>query len=443
MSSTIKFIVLRGNMIPKKISLWDSVTLNAITTDKFKTGVISMTLHLPLTPKNAAHNMLISGVMRRGTEKFKNAAALNRALDELYATTVEFKSSRCGKNCLLTLSAEMLDNAFIPDGTDVLDGTAHILSQMLLCPLKENGVFTDEAVSKEKTNLIDSIKAETNNPRAYASSRCLELMHRDDPDFPTFESMLADVSGASASTLYGYYQQLLCDSSLNIYYVGSESSERVAEVIKHHFSEFHGKKMPPTPISAEKFLGSIERTEPMAVLQGKLSMGFRTGICANEKKYFAAVVFNEIFGGTPASKLFMNVREKMSLCYYCASRYDSYTGNLTVAAGINVCDREKTYNAILEQLDQIRNGNISDTEMAAAKEAIAHSFRQIYDYPLDLISFYSNKAIFDIEASPEEYGKLFNDVTKEDVVNVAKDVKLDSVFFLEGTLEGEEDVCDE
>ena len=153
--------------------------------------------------------------------------------------------------------------------------------------------------------------------------------------------------------------------------------------------------------------------------------------------YFAASLFNEILGGSPASKLFMNVRERMSLCYSCGSRYDSYTGNLTVSAGINVSDRELAYGAILEQIEDIKNRKVSDAELNAAKRSVAHSLRQIYDYPSDLISFHANKAIFGIETTPEEFAEHYAKVTLDEIVAVANKIKLDSVFFLEGTLEND------
>ena len=432
-------------MTPINIDLWDSVSLSATQTDKFKTGMLSLSLSLPISKKNLAHNMLLSGVMRRGTQKYRNASELNRALDELYAATVEYKSSRCGKNCLLTLAAEMLDNAFVTDGTDVLDGVLDVLSECLLRPLTENGVFTSDAVEKEKTHVTDAIKAEINNPRAYAADRCAELMHRNDSDFSTLEDMLSDISNATPASLFEYYTELLRSSRMRIYYVGSEEPSKVGELIKKHFADFNGKGSQVIGLSAEPFISTVEKTEPMAVSQGKLSMGFRVGVCAGSDKYFEAAMFNELLGGSPASKLFMNVRERMSLCYYCASRYDSFMGNLTVSAGINVCDRERAYNAILAQLDDIKNGKISDEELTAAKKAVAHSFRQLFDYPSELIAFYSNKALFGIEATPEGYAKRFDEVTKEEIINIAKNVKLDSVFFLEGTLESDasEDDADE
>ena len=426
-------------MTPVKTTLWDSVSLTSIQTNKFKTGMLSLSLNLPLTKSNSAHNTLISGVMRRGTEKFENAAALNRALDELYAATVEFKSSRCGKRCVLTLSAEMLDNAYVADGVDVLDGVSEILSEMLLHPKTENGIFTEDAVKKEKANVIDAIKAEINNPRAYAADRCSELLHRSDSDFATLEDMLCEVENTNPSSLYDYYKRLLRYSSLSVYYVGSESTERVCEIIKQRFGDFRGNCADIPTLCVEPYADKVERTEKMAVSQGKLCLGFRTGVSASDKEYFATALFNEILGGSPASKLFMNVREKMSLCYYCASRYDSFMGNVTVSAGINVSDRELTFTAILKQLDDIKNGKISDEELTAAKKAIAHSFKQIYDYPFELVAFYRNKELFGIKATPEGYAERFASVSREEIVAAANKVKLDSVFFLEGTLEGSDE----
>ena len=426
-------------MTPNKVKLWDSVSLTSIQTSKFKTGMLSLSLCLPLSKRNSAHNSLISGVMRRGTEKYKNAAELNRALDELYAATVEFKSSRCGKHCLLTLSAEMLDNAYVADDIDVLDGVSEILSEMLLHPKTENGIFTEDAVTKEKTHVIDAIKAEINNPRAYASDRCAELLHRADDDFATLEDMLYEVEHTTAASLYEYYRSLLEDSSLSIYYVGSEPIEKVSEIIKRRFAAFSGSDKGERTLLAEPYGEAVERTEKMAVSQGKLCLGFRTGVLASDEEYFATALFNEIFGGSPASKLFMNVREKMSLCYYCSSRYDSFMGNVTVSAGINVSDRERAYAAIMAQLNDLKLGKISDEELTAAKKAVAHSFRQIYDYPFELVAFYRNKELFGIKATPESYSERFDAVSREQIVSAANKVVLDSVFFLEGTLEGSDE----
>ena len=430
-------------MIPIKTDLWDSVSLTSIKSDKFKTGMISFFLSRPLSSNVTALNLLLSGVLRRGSEKYPSMAHLNRRLDELYATSIEIKNARFGKNEVFLLSAEILDNAFICDGTDVLDGTAEVISQLLLHPLTENGAFPASAIKRERTTVQDAIKAEINNPKAYASGRCAEIMHREDKDFATVKDMLRTLEETDEVSLYSHYKDLIERSRLEVFYIGSESHEYVAEIIKKHFGEFCGKQTALNPIKPERLTELCEITEPFEVSQGKLSMGFRIGICADSEEYFAAVLFNEIFGGSPASKLFMNVRERLGLCYYCASSYDTYLGNITVSSGIDVSSLDVTKAEILRQLEDIQAGRISDAEIRAAKQSIAHWYRQMYDYPFELFSFYSTRRLFGITSSPAEYLEKFEAVTKEQIVIAANRVKLNAVYFLKGTLSCEEEPFEE
>ncbi len=434
-------------MKPNRIKLWDSVSLTAIKTDKFKTGMISLSLALPLSKELGAYNMLLCGILRRGSAAFPSMAQLNRRLDELYASSVEIKNSRFGKNCALIFSAEILDNAFVNDSTDVLDGVVHLISDMLLHPLLADGLFPEDTLSKEKTNCQDSIRAAINNPKLYAAIKCSDMLKRGDPTYPNIDELFDIVSSTDTRSLTEHYMKLLSSATLNVFYIGSESEERVAQIIKKHFSEFQGKQAALRLPETEKVTETREVTEPFEASQGKLCLGFRSGVvCTDSDRYFAAVVFNEIFGGGAASKLFMNVREKLGLCYYCSSSYDSYSGDLTVSSGINVDTVELAKAEILRQLDDITNGNISDTELTAAKRSISHWYRQIYDYPADMFSFYSIKGMLGIDASPEEYLARFEAVTKDQIIEVARGVTLDTVFFLQGTLDGQdldEEVDDE
>ncbi len=424
-------------MTPTKIKLWDSVSLSAINTDKFKTGMLSISLAMPLSGELTANNMLLSGVLRRGSEELPSMALLNRRLDELYASAIEIKNVRHGKNEVLALSADMLDNAFVSDGTDVLDGVLHVLSQILLHPLTADGAFPAETVKKEKAHVGDAIKAEINNPKAYAHHRCSELLHGEDSDFPTLEGLLRSVDSADEKSLFGHYKRLLEDASVGFFYVGSESPRTVADAIMKHFRPFGTPEDRKINLAPERFISLKEVTEPFEVSQGKLVMGFRTGVCATDEKYFAAVLFNEIFGGSPASKLFMNVRERLSLCYYCASAYDTYLGNLTVSSGIDVSNFEIAKCEILSQLEDIKQGRIDTSELSAAKKSIAHWYRQMYDFPFELFAFYSTREMLGIDAAPEDYMKKFEAVSAEEIAEIARGTVLDTVYFLKGTLEAD------
>jgi len=434
---------MEGVMTPIKIRINESLSLSAIETDKFKTGMVSLSLTVPLKKDAAAANMLLSGVLRRGSVKYPSMALLNRRLDELYAADIEIKNARLGKNNSFIIIAELLNNTFVPDNTDVLDGVLEVISDMILHPLTSGDSFPEESVRKEKQNVCDAIDAEVNNPRAYALNRCAELMHSEDRDFSTVAELRAAAEAADPKELYAHYKRLLDSSELSFFYVGCETPERVAELIEKHFGGFEGRRSEVIPYRAEKFIGLRRRTEPFEASQGKLCLGFRVGVCSGEERYFAAVLFNEIFGGSPASKLFMNVREKMSLCYYCSSSYDSHFGNITVSSGIEVSNYEVAYRAILSQLEDIKNGRISEFEFSAAKKSVINIFRQMNDFPYELFAFYSTRELFGISASPEEYMRRFEEVTLDEVIEVARGAVLDTVYFLEGILGGEEEEDEE
>lgn len=431
-------------MIPQKIKLWESADLTAIKTDKFKTGMISFSFSLPLDARLSAYNLMLAGVLRRGSVRYPSASALNRRLDELYASSVEIKNLRCGKNELLIFSSEMLDNAFVNDGSDLLDGVLELISELIMNPLLENNAFPKTAVDKERVNVSDAIKAEINNPRAYASRRCSELMHSSDADFPTVKDMAQFVELCDGENLYEHYIRVLTKAKASVFYVGSEDINQVAKKIKAHFSKFGSVENTIVPMKAEIYKEQKNVTEPFPVCQGKLCMGFRMGVCADDEEYFAAALFNEIFGGSPASKLFINVREKMGLCYYCSSAYDTYMGNITVSAGIDVSDFESAKSEILLQLEDMKKGRISEIEITAAKKSIANWYRQMLDYPFELFAFYSTRGLFGIKADPSDYMKKFDAVTSEQIARVANRAVLDTVYFLKGTLEGtEEEEVDE
>lgn len=426
-------------MHPQKITLWDSVSLNVINTDKFKTAMIFFSLRTPKIKSIAADRLLLPGILRRGTLEYPSAAQLNLELDTLYASTVEIKLSHLGKNDLLTFSAEMLDNSFVTDGTDILDGVVKIISEMILRPITEGDCFPADTVKKERANVLDSLKSEINNPKTYAAARCAELLHGEDPDSSSIAELLKNVEKADGASTYRVYKSILNNAALDIYYVGALDSEQVAGSVKKHFANFKSNATPAIPVSAERFIKLKEVTEPFPVSQSKLSLGFRVGVCSKDEGYYAAILFNEIFGGSPASKLFMNVRERLSLCYYCSSHYDSYFGNITVSSGVDKANTELAKAEILAQLEDMKAGKISETEFSAAKLAFEHYCRQTYDYPFDIFTFYRSRGVLGVETTLEEHLKNITAVTLDEVIAIARSVTLDTVYLLEGTLSEEDE----
>lgn len=433
-------------MTLQHVKVSEHISLSCIQTDRFKTGVLTLSLTRPDTPERSAYQMVLRGVLRRGTEKYPTMASIQRRLDELYASSVEIHNHRIGKNLTLSFTAEILDESFVPDDTSVIDGIMELLSQMLLHPKKQNGAFDETVVRQVLRYAKDGIDAEINNTRSYAATRLAELQHRADPTFSTLEQFKENLSLCTPKSLCEYHEELISSSPLQVFYVGSLAPERIAELLRHYFSAWtvtnREEIIPPCAEPATEYCA---KTEEMPVSQGKLAMGFRTGVCVTPESNdcYVAMVLNELFGGAPASKLFMNVREKMNLCYYCSSGYNRYTGNMTVSSGIQVKNRKITEEAILAQLDAIRAGEISDAELHAAKTSLRNAYRQLYDNPFSLQGFYETRTLFglvdDIEAATEKMER----VTKEQIVSLAQRVTCDTVFFVEGTKDAQDEEEDD
>lgn len=438
-------------MTPQAIKVNEAIRLNAIRTERFKTGVLTFTLQIPLTPKATALHILLAGMMRRGTQTYPSVAKINRRLDELYATDVEIRSTKLGKNLLFTVTAEMLDPRYVLADEDILGDVIETVAEILLHPLMKDGCFDESAVCREIRCAIDALDAEINNTHAYALTRCTEGMYRDDPDFPTVASLRRHIEETDAPSLLAHYRSLLASSNLDVFYVGSVPPAEVAQKLSLTFSEFSAGTSPHAflPPNAAVPHELLVKTERMPVSQGKLAMGFRTGVCVSPDRdaHLCALLLNELFGGSAASKLFLNVREKMSLCYYCSSSYSIYTGDMKVCAGIEVKNRAIAEAAIAEQLDEIRRGNVTDAEFSAAKKSLINAYRQLYDNPLDLQAFYSAREAFGISETIESACEHLETVTLADVVSLAGQTVCDTVFFVEGTRvatdEGEEDADEE
>lgn len=422
-----------------------NIRFSAIKSEKFKSSVIAFSITTPLTKKAVICDLLLSGLMRRGTENYPSMSDLNRSLDELYGSYVEIRSSNIGNNLSLIITAEVLDNKYIPDGTDTLGGVIGIVSDIILRPLLNTPEFDRNVFLQEKRIAMDNLAAEKNNTRSYSVKRCAELLGRDISPAPCYEEMKDLISALSFEDILDHYSDLLASAPLDIFYIGATDPDIIKARVDSAFSLY--PKIPDRPISPLNVYGLksfVCESEKMAVSQGKLALGFSTDIClsADDDRYYTALMLNEIFGGSPSSKLFLNVREKMSLCYYCSSSFSIYTGFLMVSSGIDIGKLDTVKDAILCQLDEIKAGNISSTELNAARRSIINSYRQLYDNPFDMQAFYSGRSLFGVPDTIEDCIDKLSSVTVKDITALAQQISLNAMFYIEptaGATDSEED----
>ncbi len=428
-------------MIPKKITLSDSLSLNYINTDKFKTEYLTVSFVMPIEKENSPLNSLVMSVLKRGTKKYVTQGEINKRLDDLYAVNLSIKNLRRGDNQLLGITAELLDNHYVLDDTDILDGTFEIISQMMFDPLlDENQLFVSQYVESEKQNTCDSIKSLVNNTRTYAGARCREIMFADEPYGCSLAGSVEQIEAVTSETLTCRYRDMIKDAKIQIFYIGAASREKIISTVKKYMGDFSSQPINIAPTIVKSRVDNIKTvTEKLPVSQGKLVIGLRTGHTVCDKQFFDFLVCNEILGGSVISKLFTNVREKMSLCYYCSSTYDIYKGAYIISAGVDVKNKDVARDAILAQIEEMRCGNISDEEFIAAKKSLYNSYRSIEDAPSVVEEYYAGRMLFGVECTIDECFKGFENVKKSDVIDAAKQLVFDTVYFLEGTEIGGDD----
>lgn len=415
-----------------RINIMPGVTLNANRSDKFKTGCFSLNLLRPLCREEAALNALIFSVLIRGTEKHPDMQSLSCAMDELYGAEIGLLIRKKGEVQTVGLFADFVEDAFLPQG-EVFSGAVNLAVEMLLQPRLEDGVFRKEFVEREKENLIHSIRSRLNSKRAYAVSRMVKAMFKDEAygvDRLGEEEDLADVT---AESLYAHYRRILATSRVEICYMGRRDPEEVAQMFRNALKDLPREEVVPVStnfVPSAKMVQEVE--ESLDVTQGKLCMGFRLGLCSKDSLWPAAVVFNSVYGSGVTSKLFVNVREKMSLCYYASSSLEKFKGIMLVSSGIEFEKKETAQNAILAQLDACRKGDITETELLSAKNHILSSLQISKDSPGQMDEYDLGQAIVGSTGTVDAFMDKVRAVTAEEVAAVAQGITLDTVFFLKG-----------
>jgi len=416
--------------------LFPGVWLRSIHTDKFKSSYLSVTLLAPLDRQTAAENALLPYVLRRGTRRHGDMQQITAALDELYGGGIEPILRKKGETQCVGFLASFLDDAYTLSGEKILEPAARLLGELLLQPKTEQGVFCAEYVTGERDNLIDRIRAAKNDKRQYAVSRLVKTMCGEER---YGVSKLGSVERAQAITpasLWQRYQQLLSTAAVEVYYCGSAEPERVEQALREALADLPRNEERLVPeceirLHAPQKPNCVE--EPMDVTQGKLAMGFRTGgVTCWEEEYPALVMCNALFGGTAMSKLFMNVREKLSLCYYASSSLDVAKGIMMVSSGIEFDKYEQARKEILFQLDEIRQGHVDDWELEGARRILMGARLSIPDEQGSQEQFWLGQAVTGLEETPEQFAGRLEQVTLEQIVAVAQKIELDTIYFLKG-----------
>ena len=414
------------------LTLLPGVTLRCCRDTRFKQGCLSFQLVRQMDREESALNALLPSVLLRGTRRCPDLRSITEHLDELYGASISPLVRRIGDYQTTGLYCGFMDDRFALPGDQVLRPMLAFLEEALLDSPLENGAFLPSFVESEKKNLIATIESELNDKRVYAMNRLLRIMCSAD----TFGlPRLGDKEQVAAITprgLYTHYRNILRSSPVEIFYVGSAETWQVAQMLMPLLGKLDRdvrELAPQTPFRACEGQ-AVEET--MDVSQGKLCMGFTTPVTNRCPEFPSMQILNTILGAGMTSKLFVNVREKMSLCYSIGSGYYGTKGIVIVSAGIDFDKEQLTREEVMRQIDACREGQITDQELRSAKEAILSSLRATHDSPGSIEGYYATAALSGLGMTPADYMQKVEVVTLEDVVSCAKQLTLHTTYFLKG-----------
>lgn len=419
-------------MITTTKQIADGVRISFIKEDKFKTNYMSINFIAPLSEDSAPYNSLIPSVLMRGTKSYTTQKAINKRLQYLYSGDIAARNSSFGQYHILGFKANMLNNRFATD-IDIESETIDLMCELAFDPYLVDGVFDEAYTEGEKINLIDIIEAEINDKGRYAINRLMNEMCKNEVFGISKLGSVEQVKAITKESLYQAYLKAIREYPIDIYFVGDCDFEKVTQKFTEIFSKIKREPMEIPSVQLVYDVGEVkEVTDCENVKQGKLVLGFRTGYKPQENRYHIMQLFNEIFGGSPTAKLFLNVREKMSLCYYCRSMVSQNTGIMLVSSGIEVKNKEIAENAILAQLDAIKNGDITTEEFESAKKSLKNGYMQIYDSAESMETWAFFRSLCGICTTPALECEKLKNTTKDEIQELARKIKLDTVYFLKG-----------
>ncbi|MEJ8554952.1 EF-P 5-aminopentanol modification-associated protein YfmF [Tepidibacter sp. Z1-5] len=413
----------------ERINLGDKINLTFIGVDKFKTNLISVYMQRPLDKKEVTKNALIPNILKSGSNKFKSQREISKKLDDLYGAGVYADVAKKGDMQILSFKMSITDETYLDE--KIFKESLIFFNDMINDPLVENGGFNKEYVDIEKNNLSDKIKSRINDKSRYALERCIEEMCKDEK-FSIYEyGYEEDIESINEKNLYDHYKTIMKSSPIDIVVAGNLDKDKVLDYIKNIF-KFERENV--IDIVGDNNIGMIDSiknvVDKMDVTQGKITLGYRTNIDYKDDRYYSLMVYSSILGGGPHSKLFVNVREKESLCYYVYSMIEKYKSIMFISSGIEIDKYDKAIELIGEQLEKIKKSDISEEEIVNSKNSIINSIKSVRDSLNSLSDFYYSQGISDVNENLDSIMKKIQNVDIKDVVDVSSDINLDTVYFL-------------
>ena len=414
----------------KTLEIGKNVKLTLIPESKFKTNLISVYIQRKLDRNEVTKNALLPGILKSGCNKYKTLGQLTDREEELYGSYLHAGASKRGESQVLGFSILSVNEKYLDE--KILGQCIEFLNEIINNPLVIDGGFNEEYLNIEKEILKDSIMSIINDRGNYAMKRTNEIMFEGEPYSINGKGYIEDLDTIDRVGLYEHYKEVLKTSPIEIMIEGEFEETEVVELIKEKFQFDRGNII---DIPKEEYYKEVDKVkevkETMDIAQGKLVMGYRCNVdYLDEEKYYSLLLGSRILGGGADSKLFINVREKESLCYTIYSTIQKSKSTMMVCSGIEAQNYEKTVNLVKEQVQKLKDGDITESEISNAKIAFINSLNSLNDEIGRISDFYFSQSISKNKSDLDQIKNMINKSTKEDIVEAVKNIELDTIYFL-------------
>ena len=422
----------------ENIRINEGVELVCAKTNRFKTNELAISFVVPLKEETAAANSLLAYLISQTTKEYSNLSEFNKKLAMLYGASVNAFISKFGENQCITFEASCLDDRFSIDGEAISTEVFEFLCKLIFdVKLDDSGNFFEEDIQREKRLLIERLESEENDKRVFALRRLESIMFEDEPYGINRYGSRKSISSVDSNMLKNALEYLIYSAKIQITVVGNAKTEEIAETANRYFKNIKRNYIPPV---SSVFIPEAKEiktaTDRMEVKQGKLVLGFRVNNQSEFNSNPEMRLFSDVFGGGPYSKLFNNVREKLSLCYYCSARYDRRKSTVIIQCGCEEENMQKAVDEILAQLEDVKQGRVEE-ELEAGKMAISDAINSVNDDSISLLSWYANQICDDKKLTPAESAAENQRLTCEDICRCAGLLSLDTVYKLVSKKEDE------
>lgn len=411
----------------KRISLGDNIGYAAFADEKFNTCSIRITMIVPMSRDTVSEYAVAGDILSDVNSCYPTIAAMNEKLSELYGASLSSSISQRGDQQIISLSSSWLADRFAIEDEEITKEMLNIVTDCLFNPLADDNGFNEDIFRLSKKEILDSIDARFNDKRDYTITKARETAYKGEPSEISATGSRESAEAVTPESAYKAYKKLLETAQIEIGFVAPTEHPEIPLLFKEKFASISRNSCrysfyAPSPLKNSPVISA----EEFDVRQAKIALNFKYDTDDIDAVHLMCV----IWGGTPVSKLFMNVREKLSLCYYCACRMSEFKNTIIVDCGVEKANIEKASDEIMAQLEEIRNGNISDEELQSALLALENAYTSFGDTPASYISWYFDCMCRDKYISPTEHLEELFAVTKERIIEAAKNIKFDSAYHM-------------